>query len=481
MPDHLSDFAAGVGHVSINPPLPADPQGFVRRAVAVREYGDPLEVRALALQSGGASVILMTADVTGLDWAFADAIREQVALATGTPQEAVLLNSSHSHAALWPRADGKLHGETPDWTPGERTYMERLPYDFATAALLAVRSMRPARVSGATGHVSGLAVNRRERHTDGSTILGWNRDGFVDEDVPTIRIDALDGNAIATIVGFGCHPVCLGGEVELTGSDFIGPLRRQVELLRGGMCLFFQGAAGNVLPLEAFHTIAGPETSMGNRLGLEAVHCVADADPVERTIDRIEYGSVTPIALYRRRALFPQPLQTIDFRRRLLRLPLLEPPSAAEMQSELESRLSDYETLRNDGAGRDVLNPIGYHVSWLESMLARLQDGPLPRYLDGEVWAARIGDVAVVGAPGELFTEIGYEVRSRSPFKTTVFAGYSQAVLGYVATPEEYPFGGYEPTVAQRGYGHPAPFSPDVAGMLVEECVGMLNELASQV
>jgi hypothetical protein len=46
-----------------------------------------------------------------------------------------------------------------------------------------------------------------------------------------------------------------------------------------------------------------------------------------------------------------------------------------------------------------------------------------------------------------------------------------------VATPEEYPFGGYEPAVSHRGYGHPAPFSPDVAGILERTALELLGEL----
>ena len=60
---------------------------------------------------------------------------------------------------------------------------------------------------------------------------------------------------------------------------------------------------------------------------------------------------------------------------------------------------------------------------------------------------------------------------------TTIFAGYCGGVLGYVATPEEYPHGGYEPAVAQRGYGHPAPFTPDVAGIIRDTSLELLAEL----
>ena len=82
-----------------------------------------------------------------------------------------------------------------------------------------------------------------------------------------------------------------------------------------------------------------------------------------------------------------------------------------------------------------------------------------------------------MGAPGEIFSEIGAAVRATSPAATTIFAGYCQGVLGYVATPEEYPFGGYEPAVSHRGYGHPAPFDPAVAGIIRETAIGLLGDL----
>jgi hypothetical protein len=83
----------------------------------------------------------------------------------------------------------------------------------------------------------------------------------------------------------------------------------------------------------------------------------------------------------------------------------------------------------------------------------------------------------VVGTPGEVFGEIGAAVRAASPAPVTIFAGYCGGVLGYVSTPEEYPFGGYEPSVSHRGYGHPAPFSPDVAGIIRDTSLELLGSL----
>ena len=123
------------------------------------------------------------------------------------------------------------------------------------------------------------------------------------------------------------------------------------------------------------------------------------------------------------------------------------------------------------------MNPVRYHISWLEPMLAQEAAGGRPTAIDGEIWAARLGDCAIVGAPGEIFGEIGTAVRAASPAPVTIFAGYCQGSLGYVATPDEYPYGGYEPAVSHRGYGHPAPFSPEVAGIIERTALELLREL----
>lgn len=475
----MSGLRAGAAVINIDPPLPSDPQGFVRRAFAVRDAIDACEIRACVIQSDDHLIAMLTADLTNIDTYFADRIRQAIQSATGIPYDNILLNSSHTHAGLWPRKEGeKLHGEFAHVTDAEHAYFEKLPYDYASACVKAISRMRPARISGGTGIAPGLAVNRRERDGKGGTILGWNKENFIDEEVPAIRIDGHDGSAIATLISFGCHPVVLSGEVSFSGSDFLGPLRDRVELLRGGTCIFFQGAAGDILPLEAFHETAGPEVPFGHRLALEAVHAIVDNDPREIDIEKIAYGSVTPISLYRRKVRNPQSSQPIASRRKVLQLPLNPALTVADMERELKERQDDYQTKERAGAKRDVLNPIRYHISWLTEILKMAALAPLPEEVSGEIWVARLGECAIVGTPGELFSEIGAQVRRRSPFKTTLFAGYSQGVLGYVATPEEYQWGGYEPTVAQRGYGHPAPFAPEASRILIEESLSLLNQLA---
>jgi hypothetical protein len=468
---------AGAARVDITPPLPVDVLGYVRRPVAPRRVIDPLLATGVVLEDGAMTIVIIAADLVNLAPGFAERVRDEVAKAAGCPPHHVLLNSSHTHAAPWPGASVKLGGETDGWTDRELAYWDSIPDAFASVAVQARASAVEARISGAVGHAPGLAVNRRERTPDGGTILGWNPEGFVDDSVPTVRIDALDGTAIATLVGFGCHPVVVGPDVPAIGSDFVGPLRRRVESLRGGVAVFLQGAAGNVLPLEAFFERTGPEIAFGERLGLEAAHAVADSDPRATVIERLDFGSVTPISLYRRRVAPDQPSQALAVARSIVRLPLLDAPSRDEMRTELADREADLERRTAAGESRVTTNPVRYHISWLRRMLEQAEGAGLPSELEGEIWVARLGDCAVVGTPGEIFGEIGAAVRAASPAPVTIFAGYCGGVLGYVATPDEYPYGGYEPAVSHRGYGHPAPFSPDVAGIIRDTSVELLRSL----
>jgi hypothetical protein len=276
--------------------------------------------------------------------------------------------------------------------------------------------------------------------------------------------------------------VVVGPDLEGAGPDFVGPLRSMLgDLLRpGAVTVFLQGAAGDALPLQAFRDDDGALVAadvFGERVALEAAHAVADVDPWATAIDRSDWGSVTPISLYRRRLADEQPPQPLRTARRIVSLPLQDLPATAELERELVERREDLSARQDRGETRITMNPIRYHIAWLELQLRQDAAGGRATSIDGEVWAARIGDCAIVGAPGEIFGAIGTAVRRASPARVTIFAGYSQGSLGYVATPDEYPFGGYEPAVSHRGYGQPAPFSPEVAGIIERTALGLLEEL----
>jgi len=478
---------AGASQVDITPPFPIDLLGYVRRPLAARHAYRSLMATACVFRQGATTVVVIAADLVGLTTEISDRIRDRVAGAVGCAPGDVLLNSSHTHAAPWPGAIRKMGGEWDNWTETELRYWESIPDLFTSAAVQALDRSREARVTGGVGLAPGLAVNRRERTPDGRTILGWNRTGVRDDSVVAIRVDGSDvasdtATGIATLVSFACHPVVIGPDVPGAGPDFVGAVRSHMSdtLRPGSVTVFLQGAAGDALPLEAFRdddrAIAGA-AEFGKRIALEAAHAVVDLDPWATDIERSDWGSVTAVALYRRRLAGDQSPQILRTARRVVSLPLLDGPTTTELERELQERRGDLAARVGRGETRVTTNPIRYHIEWIYQMLEQEAAGGRAHALDGEIWAARIGDCAIVGAPGEIFGAIGSAVRSASPARVTIFAGYSNGVLGYIATPDEYAYGGYEPAVAHRGYGQPAPFAPEVAGIIERTSLELLAEL----
>lgn len=480
-----NSLRGGVGRTDITPPVPADLVGYVRRWIPATEVRAPLTATALVLESETERVAILGIDLAILNPDYATMIREQIAEAISTRPESVLLNVSHTHAGPHTPGRVKLGGRLDEIKASEQAYFEILPHQLASAARIAAENTVPVRVGSTSTEVQGLTVNRRERvqgveGTVGSlnTILGWNPDGPIDRDAGVIRVDREDGSPLAVVVSFGCHPVTVGPEDPAINPDFPWPLREAVEEATGAMCVFLQGAGGNVLPLQAFLPETGAEKAFGEKLAAEALHAMGNIETYETRIDRLAYGSVTPIALYRVARAETQPPQELAVASTVVDLPLKRVPSIAEVQAERDHYQDNLDKAREAGAGWEELNPIQYHISWAEAAIAQLEEAPYDR-VPAFIQAIRIGDAAIVAIPGEAFAEIALAIRDRSPADRakTIFSGYSNGVISYLPSAVEYPHGGYEVDYAHHSYGLIEQVAPESEAILVEAGVEMLKEL----
>ena len=81
-------------------------------------------------------------------------------------------------------------------------------------------------------------------------------------------------------------------------------------------------------------------------------------------------------------------------------------------------------------------------------------------------------DLAVVGLPGEVFVELGLEIKRRSPFATTLVIELCHDAPGYIPTGKAFREGSYE-TVNSR-------IAPGGGETLAEAAVGLLAGLAAE-
>src|SRR5262249_10110693 len=66
--------------------------------------------------------------------------------------------------------------------------------------------------------------------------------------------------------------------------------------------------------------------------------------------------------------------------------------------------------------------------------------------------ALRIGELGVTAIPCEVFVQIGLEIKKKSPFRPTFTIELANGYNGYLPTPEQHQWGGYETWRARSSY-----------------------------
>ena len=450
--------------------------GFVRQRLPATGYGRwPLQTTALALELGGTRVMLCGVDIAGIGEPVVSRLVERVAEATGADPAGVMLNWNHTHLApLGGYWGGDLWG-VPDQERDERilAYAAVLQDKVVSVCRLAVEALEPARVVWGTGEAD-LAVNRRERAGE-TTILGWNPENLIDNQVTVLQARRPDESVIATVVSYGCHPVTTGYDMFVYSADYPGPMREVVRAVTGGECVFLQGSAGNVLPRVAFTHTEEEAERLGRRLAVEALHAVADRRSRPVRMVRTAEGSVTPISAYRRVELDGEPPALAAVRERV-RFPLLPHPALESViadRAQWEAKLGQAIEAGDVGAQKIAF----YHASWARKTEAALRDGTAPTATEGWIHAIRIGSGVIATGPGETFTEIGMAVKERGPGRPTLYCGYTNGLASYFPTAAEYRFGGYEADYGCRSVGLPSHVAPECEQILTETAVRLAERL----
>jgi neutral ceramidase len=467
---------AGAARADLSPPLNLPMFGFVRRQTGATGYGLPLEATVLLLEEGE-RVALIGVDTLGIPAPEVDELRGAVAEAAGAPVENVLLNWNHTHNAP-PACRSILEGSGALAIGGDDrfdAYWRLLVDRITTAAGEAAGRLEPAAVAWGTGQVD-LSVNRRERGPDGAIVHGWRVDGLLDRQVVVLQARRPDDTAIATLVGYGCHPVSVGMDVREYSSDYPGALRERIRLWTGGECVFFQGAAGNVLPRISFTEDEHEARRMGDRLAAEAIHALGDRNAWPTRIVQQFDGSLIPMILFRFERSTDGAV-TLAASEQRVSFPLLPVPTEADLEKEAVEYEEAAEAARQRDAGAAELYGLLYHATWARHTLAEVRAGRAPSSVEGPINAVRIGDGVIITGPGEVFTEIGMAVKQRSPGTPTLYAGYTNGALGYFPIATAYPEGGYEPAYSNRSYGLPAPASPACERVLIETGVRLAESL----
>jgi len=468
--DGGEELKCGVAKVDITPAVGTELCGHFRSNLKSIGIHSNLYARALVLNDGENKAVLVSCDLLGVTSTLVTSARRRIKEMTGIEGENVMISCTHTHSGP---------GSMPCRVIGrsDETYQDQLVKKIAGAVYLALGNMREAGIGLGVGF-EDLAASRRVKWPDGSIRFDWLDPNTppkeqIDKELKVLTIRGMHRETIAVAINFACHPVTIGGRLfNLVSSDFPGVTTDLIERVKGGgaIALFFNGAFADthprkdLIPGYNYYTpIEGDEltVTLGTILGASALKIS------ETTCTRSDVS--------------------IDTCSEVVKVPLEKVPSKEELESRIlveeERRLKE---LMKTGAPSHELWWLKQRLDWYHYVLDHIygQGKRFEEWEDLEIQVIRIGDIYVVGIPGEVFSQIGLEIKRRAHEigldKVLVFA-LTNGNPGYIPAEEDYtiaPIGkrGYELEGSYMLYGRPL-VGPGTATTIIETSIKLISKL----
>jgi neutral ceramidase len=427
---NAGELSAGAAAVDITPPRGCPMAGYysVRGAEGTH---DPLHSKALVLEKDGVRVALVALDLISTTRGLVEDARALIEKETGIPGKNVMISATHSHTGpvLWGRTqrDEVLGGSSQI----AKDYIKDLPAKIAESVKKADAARKPARVAYAAGREDGLAFNRRFHMVDGS--IGWNPGkknpriirpaGPTDPSVPLVLFETLDKTPrpIAVYVNFAMHLDTVGGLYY--SADYPYTLSKSLAAALGDdvITVFSVGACGDINHINVDSDKPqkghGEAARIGTRLAAEVLRTIERVKPAADGSLRVSSAMID---------LTPAPVTPEDV-------------AAAKL-------------IVNDvQAGK---KPAPKFLDQVQAFKAVDVAARLGKPIAVEVQVISLGDdLAWVSLPGEIFVELGLQIKRGSPFKQTMIAELANGAIGYIPNRVAYPQGNYEVVSARVAEG----------------------------
>lgn len=379
--------------------------------------GDPLEAVGFVLLGAGKPIVICAVDWTGLLNEAHFAWRQALADAADTDPDRVAVHCVHQHDTpmVCLEAQRIVQG-WPDVSPiADLGFFQECLDRAAGAVDRALKQTRPITGIGiGQAQVRQIASNRRIARDEHGQVTGHRRsfcndstlralpEGLVDPWLKTVGF--YDGpTKIAACHYYATHPQSHYGQGQIS-SDFVGLARRRRQQDEPDCRhLYFTGCAGNISAGKYNDGSVAMRPVLVDRLYQAIVQSEQDLRPVE--IDRITWKTAD---------LYPLPRDTLRI-------------------DSLENRITD----------PDVQIYYGGQAAFMLAWLRRLQDEkPIT------ISALQINDAYLLHLPAECFVQYQLRAQQMRPDDFIAVAAYGDGGPWYVPVKEEYPYGGYEVSVA---------------------------------
>jgi sugar phosphate isomerase/epimerase len=466
-------LSVGWASADITPDRPTAIMGqmHLRISTGVR---DPISCTALALETvhDGRSTdqaVLVSCDLAYISPQIVDAVESQAASiaerAAGLDPSKIVLNATHSHTS--PVTEEGRYEIPKNGVMQPAEYQAFLAKRIADAVVEAWNARKPASVSWALSHAA-VARNRRAVYFDPktglpaagrTTMYGATNvndfdsiEGPADTALPLVFFWKADGQLSGMIINLPC-PSQETEHLHEISADFWHEARLELRKRFGkDLAVLPQCAAGGDCVSRGIWRREA-EAEMRRRRGVSGreevarriANAVSDAMPVAR-----QGETKTPVLRHTIRTLdLPMQLVTRDEREKCRVAAEKAPP---------------------ESMGRPWNQNVVDRFDMQQKVLAA---GGTPTTAV-RVHAVRLGDVAFVTNPFEMFVDYGTRIQARSPAVVTCVVQLAgRGTPSYLPTARAVEGGGYSAVIQSMQVG------PAGGRMLVDESVATLTELWS--
>ncbi len=384
----------------------------------IGSYGKPSEavldrlyVRAMVLDDGANTIVIVSADLlyTPLEGIVAP-VRAMIKERIGIDEQNVLICATHTHSGPEVFSRSKLPSKDRlDASRIDRAYLGSLREKIAGCVVTAYKNMRPVRIGVGRGQIPEVVFNRRTIDPSGACVMTFS----VPPEVAATRRIQTDSEGNTTVaftlpkegskLKFGpIDPELCVLRVEDAAGDIVGSI---VNFGCHPVCVYPHASTsisadypGDVTGLVeegeggiCLFTLAPAGNMVPYQRGLAGHRQMGRAIGGE-AVKRLQFVRTTDDA----------PLKSL---KRNIKFPAKKPASA-------------------DQAGDE----------------AKTTD-----FITSEIQVMRIGDIYILGLPGEVLVEIGLEIKRKAGVDNLFVISLSNDAIGYVCHDRAYEQGGYEP------------------------------------
>jgi len=391
---HTSAIEANVAVIKLTPPLE---MGYTlggygaRMSKPAEGIHDDIWAKALVLNEGGKKYAIVTLDILGLPPNVKPQVIEKLNQ-EGWTEENIMFLPSHSHTSLEMFAlnDKNIFNLAPIGI-----FQAQL-LDFVVQALadlikLADQDLKPVKIGSQSKEIEGLNRNRRG-------------EPFVDKTLTVTRIDHINGEPMTVLVNWTGHPTIMDEHDMLVSGGWPGYLQRELEDWIGQdvVAMYYNG----------------PQADQSVRAEGAGSH-FEKAEKYGRTM------AINVLNIYNN----IRPEEDIQFSYNFKIIPL---PDREAHPDFMETGGKEY------GLDEELINIL------LEQVFP----------VHTSIGACRLGELLIVGAPGELIAELGLNIKDNlldRGIKYPVIGGLANEWISYILSEKEYHKGGYESSVSFYG------------------------------